>query len=114
MEDEYYVFATTLPNSWIGGDTNRVSEFYKLRWGHRKLIQAIRAAAAMDHQQQPFSTYSFVVHSVCTVQLVDDDPFHHRPEDCHPRGLSVLLVGPFCFDLHSLVVFYGSRALARR
>lgn len=33
VEDEYYVFATTLPDSWIGGDPNRVSEFYKLRWG---------------------------------------------------------------------------------
>ena len=33
VEDEYYVFATTLPDSWIDNDPNRVSEFYKLRWG---------------------------------------------------------------------------------
>lgn len=33
VEDEYYVFATTLPDSWIDGDPKRVAEFYKLRWG---------------------------------------------------------------------------------
>ena len=31
--NKYYVFATTLPDSWIRGDPNRVSEFYRLRWG---------------------------------------------------------------------------------
>ena len=33
VEKEYYVYATTLPDSWIKGDPNRVSEFYSLRWG---------------------------------------------------------------------------------
>ena len=33
IEDKYYVFATTMKDSWIGGDPNRVAEFYKKRWG---------------------------------------------------------------------------------
>ena len=33
VEDEYYVFATTLPDSRIEWDLNRVAQTYKMRWG---------------------------------------------------------------------------------
>ena len=32
VEDKYYVFATTMPDSWMGGDPHRVAEFYRQRW----------------------------------------------------------------------------------
>ena len=32
VEDKYYVFATTMPDSWIDGDPHLVAEFYRLRW----------------------------------------------------------------------------------
>lgn len=58
----------------MGRDFNHMSEFYKLRWGHRGLIQVMRAAAAMDYPRQPFSMHSSVVDSVCIVQHVYDGP----------------------------------------
>ncbi len=30
---QYYVFATTMGEGWIGGDPHRVAEFYRRRWG---------------------------------------------------------------------------------
>ena len=33
ISDHYYVFATTMPDSWIGGDPHRVADFYRRRWG---------------------------------------------------------------------------------
>ena len=33
VEDEYYVFATTLPDSRIEGDPNHVADIYRMRWG---------------------------------------------------------------------------------
>ncbi len=30
---QYYVFATTMSEGWIGGDLHRVAEFYRRRWG---------------------------------------------------------------------------------
>ena len=33
ISDHYYVFATTMPNSWIGGDPHRMADFYRRRWG---------------------------------------------------------------------------------
>ena len=30
---QYYVFATTMSDAWIGGDPHRVAEFYRRRWG---------------------------------------------------------------------------------
>ena len=32
VADKYYVFATTMPDSWIGDDPRRVAEFYRQRW----------------------------------------------------------------------------------
>ena len=32
VADKYYVFATTMPDSWINGDPHRVAEFYRQRW----------------------------------------------------------------------------------
>ena len=32
VEDEYYVFATTLSDSWIEGDPKRVEGLYKMHW----------------------------------------------------------------------------------
>ena len=36
ISDRYYVFATTMPDSWIGGDPHRVADFYRRRWGIEK------------------------------------------------------------------------------
>ena len=33
ISDHYYVFATTMPDSWIGGDPHRVADFYRRRRG---------------------------------------------------------------------------------
>ena len=33
VTDQYYVFATTMPDSWIGGEPERVAEQYRMRWG---------------------------------------------------------------------------------
>ena len=33
ISDHYYVFATTMPDSWIGGDPHRVADFYRRCWG---------------------------------------------------------------------------------
>ena len=33
VEDKYYVFATTLPDSRINGDPKNVADLYKMRWG---------------------------------------------------------------------------------
>ena len=31
--DKYHVFATTMPDSWIDDDPDKVAEFYRVRWG---------------------------------------------------------------------------------
>ena len=31
--DKYHVFATTMPDSWIDDDPDKVAEFYRIRWG---------------------------------------------------------------------------------
>ena len=33
MEDRYHVFATSMSDSWIGGDPDRAAEFYRKLWG---------------------------------------------------------------------------------
>ena len=37
ISDRYYVFATPVPESRMGGDPHRVAEFYRRRWGSRTL-----------------------------------------------------------------------------
>ena len=66
VEDKYYVFATTMKDSWIGGDPNRVAEFYKKRWG-------IETSYKCYEQLRPwttctlFCTHSTMVLSFCIV-----------------------------------------------
>ena len=33
VTDGYHVFATTMPDSWIDDDPDKVAEFYRIRWG---------------------------------------------------------------------------------
>ena len=33
IEDRYHIFATSMSDFWIGGDPDRVAEFYRKRWG---------------------------------------------------------------------------------
>ena len=85
VEDKYYVFATTLPDSLINGDPKNVAELYKMRWGIEKLLQVmrqvVRAAAAVDHQQQTLRTHSVVVYTVHTVQPVVAGTFPRPPNE---------------------------------
>ena len=53
VEGEYYVFATTMADPWIGEDPKRVAEHYKLRWG---IENSYKSYDKLYEQLQPWTT----------------------------------------------------------
>ena len=53
MEDGYYVFATTLTDSWISGDPKHVDDLYKLRWG---IENSYKSCDKSYEQLRPWTT----------------------------------------------------------
>ena len=82
ISDHYYVFATTMPDSWIGGDPHRVADFYRRRWGIENSYKLLRTDEAPNHQHKLLRPHPAVDTSVRVVQHLDTGPLYGGA----PRG----------------------------
>ena len=55
---QYYVFATTLPDSWINGDPKCVDDLYKTRWG---IENSHKSCGKSYEQLRPWTTNRYSV-----------------------------------------------------
>ena len=76
VADRYHVFAATMPDSWMGSDPLKAAEFYRMRWGDRKLLQVARADAARNDRPPPLRPPPADHYAVHILQYVDVGPLH--------------------------------------
>ena len=72
ISDKYYVFMTTMPDSWIGDDPQRIAEFYKIRWGIEnsyKSYEQLRPRTTSTHHE-PRILLLFIPFVLCNLWIL--------------------------------------------
>ena len=85
VTDKYHVFATTMPDSWIDDDPDKVAEFYRVRWGIENSYKSYEQMRPQNDQPQLLRPAPADHNAVRILQYMDAGPLHGGPPRRRPQ-----------------------------